>query len=115
MVTFIDPLFGGANIQPTGNVNYSLVNDPTVNSNIAKCKALTGDARNTCWDDIDKYLMETVVPWVPWLWDHNVRVFSKNLASVPPPYNQFAAGTSYDQVALTPADIAQTKPQEQTG
>jgi peptide/nickel transport system substrate-binding protein len=115
MVTFIDPLFNGANIQPTGNVNYSMVNDSTVNGMIAQCKKEVGDERNTCWSNADKYLMENVVPWVPWLWDHNVRVFSTNVATLPVPYNQFAAGTAYDQIALTPDDIQKTKPQEHTG
>jgi peptide/nickel transport system substrate-binding protein len=117
MLTFIDPLFNGDNIQPTGNVNYGMVDDPTVNSKIAECKAATGDARNTCWDDIDKYLMETVVAWVPWSWRKNVRVYSKNIAlpaSGGVPFEQFSGGTAYDQVWLTQERIDATKGQVQS-
>ena len=33
---------------------------------LAECAALpTGDARYTCWANLDKFLMEDVVPWVP--------------------------------------------------
>jgi peptide/nickel transport system substrate-binding protein len=113
MLTFIDPLFNGANIQPTGNVDYQMVNDTTVNTDIATCKKLTGTERNNCWNNIDKYLMENVVAWVPWAWRNNVRVYSKNIASLPVPFEQFAGGTAYDQVFLTADQINATKGQEQ--
>jgi peptide/nickel transport system substrate-binding protein len=113
-LTFIDPLFNGANIQPTGNVNYSELDDSTLNSKIAECKQLTGTQRGACWADADKYIMENDANWVPWLWDNNVRVYSANVASVPVPFEQFAAGTSYDQVFLTQAGIDATKGQLHT-
>jgi len=103
-LTFIDPLFNGANIQPTGNVDYSMVNDPTVNSDIAKCKALTGSDRASCWADIDKYLMENVVPWVPWRWGAHHQLFSNRLATYA--FNQFAGETAFDGVALTSSAIS---------
>ena len=72
---------------PQGNMNYSLVGHdrrpgegvrvdagnrrrgiPSVDADIDKCNA---DARTTsgrtCWEDLDKKLMEKVVPWVPYL------------------------------------------------
>jgi len=112
VLTFIDPLFNGANIQPTGNVNYSELDDPTLNSKIAECKKLTGTERGQCWADSDKYIMENDANWVPWLWDNNVRVYSANIAAVPVPFEQFAAGTAYDQVFLTQQEIDATKGQE---
>lgn len=108
-LTFIDPLFNGANIQETGNVNYSELNDPTLNEKIGECKRLTGAERGTCWAEADRYIMENDVNWVPWLWDNNVRIYSNNLASTPPPFEQFASGTAYDQVSLTQQAINETK------
>jgi len=40
---------------------------PSVDADIDACNVLLGDERNTCWEDLDKKLMETVVPWVPYL------------------------------------------------
>ena len=104
-LTFIDPLFNGANIKPTGNVNYPQVNDPTVNSDIATCKAETGTQRGQCWGNIDKYLMENIAPIVPWRWGAQRYVFSNRVARYQ--FDQFAGGTALEQVALTKEAIAQ--------
>src|SRR5581483_7994183 len=64
--TFFSPLFDSRNIIPNGNTNYSLVgitpsqcaalhvtgnctNVPSVNSQLDKCSALLGGARQTCY------------------------------------------------------------------
>ena len=39
--SFIDPLFNGANIVPTGNVNTAQVNDPQLNAKIDKIDSIT--------------------------------------------------------------------------
>ena len=39
---------------------------PSVDDKLSECSALpVGDERTQCWADLDKYLMEEVVPWVP--------------------------------------------------
>ena len=39
---------------------------PSVDDKLAECAALPiGDPRYTCWANLDKFLMEDVVPWVP--------------------------------------------------
>ena len=77
-------LFDSRSILPEGNVNYSLVGVtpeqaqeigaqgtvegiPNVDADIDACNELMGDERNTCWEDLDKKLMEEIVPWVPYL------------------------------------------------
>jgi peptide/nickel transport system substrate-binding protein len=77
-------LFDSRSILPEGNVNYSLVGVtpeqaqeigaegtiegiPNVDADIDACNELMDDERNTCWEDLDKKLMEEVVPWVPYL------------------------------------------------
>jgi peptide/nickel transport system substrate-binding protein len=78
-------LFDGRTIIPNGNSNYSLVGlqpdqagklgiegtttgIPSVDADIDACTALTGDERVQCWAELDKKLMEQVVPWIPYLW-----------------------------------------------
>ncbi len=78
-------LFDSRSILPEGNVNYSLVgltpeqvtemkakgttsDLPSVDAAIDACNATIDDAeRAVCWQDLDKDLMENVVPWVPYL------------------------------------------------
>jgi peptide/nickel transport system substrate-binding protein len=78
-------LFDSRSILPEGNVNYSLVGltakqvtdmkvkgtttgIPSVDADIDACNATIDNAeRQACWEDLDKKLMEEVVPWVPYL------------------------------------------------
>jgi peptide/nickel transport system substrate-binding protein len=79
--TFGPPLFGSSSLYPAC-CNYSLIGAsakqlsgwgypagttiPSVDDKLKACAALPlGDARIQCWADLDKYLMEQVVPWVP--------------------------------------------------
>ncbi|HEY1332061.1 MAG TPA: ABC transporter substrate-binding protein [Actinomycetota bacterium] len=101
--TFIAPLFAGSTIIPSGNVNYSMVNDPTVNTDIQTCQGKTGTDRESCWADMDKYIMENVVPWVPWRWGKNQYVYSNRIAFFS--LSQFSAGSSIANIALTPQAI----------
>ncbi len=80
--TFFAELFDGGAIIKDGNTNYSLVgitpamaktvgatgsvnNVPTVDPQINACGKALGQARTTCWENLDKKLMTQVVPWVP--------------------------------------------------
>jgi hypothetical protein len=44
---------------------------PTVDADLARCEALSNDARNSCWDAFDHHVMEDIVPWVPLYWTGN--------------------------------------------
>jgi peptide/nickel transport system substrate-binding protein len=88
-VTFAIPLFSSSSIIPVGNTNHALVGltpdkaaelkvdypaggVPSVDTDIERCQAIPAsdaDARMGCWADLDKKLMEQVVPWVPLDWD----------------------------------------------
>jgi peptide/nickel transport system substrate-binding protein len=83
--TYGEPLFSSTGI---GSSNYSLLGAtpdqlkewgysvtevPSVDDMVSKCQPLpVGDERVACWADLDKYLVEEVVPWVVWLFDNNV-------------------------------------------
>lgn len=77
-------LFDSRSTLAEGNVNYSLLGltkeqaaevgaegtidgIPSVDADIDRCNALSGEERLTCWEDLDKKLMEEIVPWVPYL------------------------------------------------
>ncbi len=96
--TFIDPLFVGANIQPSGNRNYALVgltptqakqmgvkgttrNIPSIDKAATACAAKVGDARLTCYAALDRVLTEQIVPWIPYMWSNQVNVISPKVAT----------------------------------
>ena len=109
-------LFDSGSILPEGNVNYSLVgltpeqaadigaggtttDIPSVDSDIAACNKLElGDERLTCWEDLDKKLMEEVVPWVPYLDATNRDVISD--AVVGYEYDQFSGEIAWAKVGV---------------
>jgi peptide/nickel transport system substrate-binding protein len=87
--TFATPLFASSSIIPVGNNNHALIGltreqasklrlaypaagVPSVDADIQRCQAILVtqiEARRSCWVDLDKKLMEQVVPWVPMVWD----------------------------------------------
>jgi hypothetical protein len=45
---------------------------PSVDADIDNCVGTTDDAqRLECWGELDKKIMEEVVPWVPYIWRNN--------------------------------------------
>jgi peptide/nickel transport system substrate-binding protein len=114
-VTFFEPLFDGRTIIPNGNTNYSLIgitpaqcktlkitgdcsHIPSVNSQIDKCEPLIGTPRTVCYENLDKYLMLNVVPWVPWMWNLVTRITSTNVTHYQ--YDQFATTPAYSMISV---------------
>jgi peptide/nickel transport system substrate-binding protein len=111
--TFASPLFGAESLYPSccnynglgatakqiSDWGYTTVTSaPSVNDKIDACGQAVGDALFQCWADFDKYLMEQVVPFVPYLFDSNVRIFSDNVISHS--FDQFAGIDAFDQMAV---------------
>jgi peptide/nickel transport system substrate-binding protein len=118
---FVGFLFYGENIACEGNFNYSLIGItqekadecgitipaevPSVNADIENCNqvALEGDvdATNACWIDVDKKLMEEVVPWVPYLWPNVITTIGPAVTAWE--FDQFAGTTAFSKVAVDPS------------
>jgi peptide/nickel transport system substrate-binding protein len=118
--TFGAPLFGGANIVPTNNSNYSLIGltpekqkelgikvppgtkFPSVDADIAKCQKISVetevDARIACFVELDKKIMTEVVPWVPFLWTQNVTTTAPSVTKYE--FDQFSGYISLTQLAV---------------
>src|SRR5829696_5902421 len=110
-------LFDSRSILPQGNVNYSLVgltdalakkhkievagnvaDIPSVDADIDKCNVLTDEERLTCWQDLDKKLMEEVVPWVPYLDAANVDIIGPAVSKYE--YDQFGGEAAFARLAV---------------
>jgi peptide/nickel transport system substrate-binding protein len=87
----LDPVFNGKNILPANNSNWSQLDDPGINAAMAKAAALDpGPERDRAWGEIDKLIVEQA-PAVPWFWDKQPLVESKDVRGVANEYN-----TSWD-------------------
>ncbi len=110
--TFAQPLFDSVSIFPAC-CNYSLIGAsasllkkdkyavtsvPSVDSTISQCSAQTGSARFQCWANLDKQVMEQVVPWVPYLFDNNVDITSSRIVNYS--FDQFSGLVAIDHLAI---------------
>jgi hypothetical protein len=77
---------------------YSVTETPSLDEKGDECTALTGDERVQCWADMDKQVMEQVVPWVPYLFDNQVDLLSPNLTNYS--FDQSASLAAFDQLAV---------------
>jgi peptide/nickel transport system substrate-binding protein len=88
--SFIDPLFNGANIVPSGNVNTAQVDDPKLNAEIDKAKQITDPTKSAdAWAALDKKVTDQAY-FIPWLWDNNVGLDSSNVKGVSSKFNSGA-------------------------
>jgi peptide/nickel transport system substrate-binding protein len=80
--TLLDPVFNGKNILEQGNSNFSQLNDPKTNSLMDKAEVVNDPTeRNKAWGEVDKAITEAA-PSVPWLWDTQPMLMSKNVNGV---------------------------------
>jgi peptide/nickel transport system substrate-binding protein len=112
-------LFDKAGISATGNNNFALVGltsqqaaefgvklpsggqIPSVDADIAACQKISntqGDQRNDCFANLDKKLMEQVVPWVPYLWQKQITITAPSMTKFE--FDQFSGYLSLAQVAV---------------
>jgi peptide/nickel transport system substrate-binding protein len=114
-LTFLQPLFNGRGIIPAGNTNSSLVgitrgqctslkvagncnHVPNVDVELDRCAASSGHLRLTCYENLDRYLMTNVVPWVPYLSSSVIRITSNNVTRYR--FDQFSTTPAYSQIAV---------------
>jgi peptide/nickel transport system substrate-binding protein len=113
--TFIDPLFKGSSLIPSGNTNYALVglkqsqvkalgitgntkNVPSIDAAADKCGRLIGSARENCYAAVDKTLTTKIVPWVPYMWARTVTILGPKVTKWN--FDQNAGFTALAHVAV---------------
>ena len=112
---FLATLFsGGSHLHDSGNFNYSLVGATseqlkrwgyrthhvkTVDGRIDQCTPLVGRDQAECWADLDKYLMQEVVPWAPYLKLNTVRLVSSRVDRFS--WDQATSEPALDRIGLS--------------
>jgi peptide/nickel transport system substrate-binding protein len=71
---------------------------PNLDDRLARCEAIavTSD-RWSCWADLDRYLMEQVVPWVPWMIPQQISPVSSHVTNFS--FDQLTGMPAIDHVA----------------
>ena len=107
---FILPLFskasiGGSNFSLVGASSldlrrwgYEITSVPGIDDRIARCQALIGSTQIKCWADIDVYLTEVVVPWIPLLFEKWVGVVSDRVTRAS--FDQLTSLPALDRIAV---------------
>jgi peptide/nickel transport system substrate-binding protein len=94
--SMLEPTFKGSAIKPQGNVNWSLLKDPKIDAAMTKAALATGEDRNKQFAAINKMIVEQAVA-IPYVWDDNVNIWSKNVTSV---MNAYYAGPDLNYTSL---------------
>ena len=89
----------GATADQLKGWGYDVTDVPSVDDKVSECGKAVDEARFQCWADLDKDLMENVVPFVPYLFDNNVDVVSARVTNYS--FDQFAGLAAYDQMAVS--------------
>jgi peptide/nickel transport system substrate-binding protein len=84
--TVLDPTFNGKNILEQGNSNWPQLNDDKINAAMEKAETLPADQRAAAWGQIDKDVT-ALAPAIPWLWDKQALIVSKNVNGVATQFN----------------------------
>jgi peptide/nickel transport system substrate-binding protein len=79
-------------------INYPAGGVPSIDSDYTHCSSLTGAERLTCWVDLDKKLMNDIVPWVPYRWGKATRVVSAAVTGYD--FDAFATDVSLAHLGL---------------
>jgi peptide/nickel transport system substrate-binding protein len=80
--TLLGPVFNGKNILKQGNSNFNLLNDKAANAMMDKAEVVNDPAKRAqAWGEADKKITE-LAAGVPWLWDKQPILESKNVNGV---------------------------------
>jgi hypothetical protein len=71
-----------------------------VDDRIDRCLALLGLAQTECWAELDRYLMEEVVPMAPLMTRSRLFLLSGRVASWS--YSEYGVRPAFDRISLVP-------------
>jgi hypothetical protein len=79
-------------------LGYLVHRVPSVDARIDACVPLVGKDQVQCWAALDQYLMEQVVPWVPYVFEHYVRTIGPRIDHYS--FDQSVAMPAFDRISL---------------
>ena len=78
----LGPVFNGKNILQVGNSNFAQLNDKSLNAMMDKAEVINQPAKRlAAWAAVDKKITD-LAPGIPWLWDKQPVLHSKDVNGV---------------------------------
>jgi hypothetical protein len=90
----------GATAEQLADWGYGAVEIASIDDRIDDCHVRTGTSQVQCWAALDQYLMESVVPWVPYSFERHTRTVGPRVVSYS--FDQLLALPALDQIAVAP-------------
>jgi peptide/nickel transport system substrate-binding protein len=81
---------------------YEPMELPSIDDRIDACLAEAPGSQAQCWAALDQYMMEEVVPWVPYVFERYTRPVSARVVNYS--FDQLMAQPALDQIAVAPED-----------
>lgn len=80
--TVLDPTFNGKRVTQAVTSNYSFLNDPAINAEMAKATSIpAGPERYKAWARIN-HMVSAAAPAIPWVWDNYALMHSRDVVGV---------------------------------
>jgi len=95
-----NPKMVGASPAQLESWGYTVTEVPSIDDRIGRCMGTTGSDQLECWVGLDRYLMEEVVPSIPFMQIRTADIVSPRVASFS--FDQFAGVLAFDRIALAP-------------
>jgi peptide/nickel transport system substrate-binding protein len=84
--SMLQPTFSGTAIKPQGNVNWTQLKVPEIDSAMTDAATIPlGDERNKAWAEINKQIVAQA-PGIPYVWDDSISIASPDMKMVISPY-----------------------------
>jgi peptide/nickel transport system substrate-binding protein len=92
----------GATPEQLAAWGYEPIDLPSVDDRIDACLGEAPGAQAACWAALDQYMMENVVPWVPYVFERYTRPVSPRVVNYS--FDQQMSQPALDQIAVLPED-----------
>jgi len=108
--TFMEPLFAssgiggnnwtlmGATASQLRTWGYATSSVPSADERIEQCSRIFGREQTSCWAALDQYLMENVVPWIPFLSENHIQIIPARVVAYE--FDQFSTLPALDHIAI---------------
>lgn len=89
----------GARPEDLRRWGYSVTAVPSVDDRISHCLSVFGSRQPACWSQLDEYMMEKVVPWVPMFYEYQIILTSPSIVRYS--YDTSTTEPALDQLAVS--------------
>jgi len=97
-------LLGASPLQPEKR-GFSIRRTPSIDARIGHCLQEIGRDQAPSWADLDRHVMEEIVPWAPIAFARAITIVSPRVAGHS--FDQSRTAPPLDRIALNPAAIAE--------